>query len=41
MSHIGLTADANRASLNRPDFGDVGNEMAEQILDAVAQRRRR
>src|SRR6202051_1475135 len=29
------------ASLHRPDFGDVGNERAQQILDAVAQRRRR
>jgi hypothetical protein len=30
-----------RASLHRPDFGDVGNEMAQQILDTVLQRRRR
>src|ERR1700722_13708831 len=27
--------------LHRPDFGDVGYEMAQQILDAVLQRRRR
>ena len=27
--------------LHRPDFGDVGNEMTQQILDAVPQRRRR
>ena len=33
--------DPTPASLHRPDFGDVGHEMAQQILDAVAQRRRR
>jgi hypothetical protein len=29
------------AASHGPDFGDVGNVMTQQILDAVAQRRRR
>jgi hypothetical protein len=28
-------------NLHRPNFSDIGYEMAQQILDAVAQRRRR
>src|SRR6516164_10682418 len=31
----------SRGPLHRPDFGHVGNEVTQQILDAVAQRRRR
>src|SRR3984893_17121284 len=40
-TRMGAFVRRARASLHRPNFGDVGNEMAQQILDAVAQRRRR
>jgi len=37
----GLIAGVKSAKSHRADFSDVGNEMTQQILNAVAQRRRR
>src|SRR5271155_3664357 len=41
METVSDRRPAQCAGLHRPDFGDVGDEMAQQILDAVAQSRRR
>ena len=39
VSHTPMRGATRR--LHRPDFGDVGDEMAQQVLDAVPQCRRR
>jgi len=37
-SHVQVIAGGKCAELHRANFGDVRNEVTEQILDAVAQR---
>src|SRR6516162_2193608 len=41
VTKLELIAGANCAGSHRTDFGNVWNEMAQQVLNAVAQRRGR
>src|SRR4029077_10144015 len=38
LANFGIGTLAGKAELHRPHFGDVGKEMTQQILNAVAQR---